>query len=57
MDIDSYIHIFENKNWTEILSMEINDAVNALTNFILNASNPCIPMTGNYYKGKRQTLG
>ena len=43
MDIDSYIQIFENKDWTEITGMEINEAVNALTNFILSASNQCIP--------------
>ena len=43
MDIDSFINIFESKEWNELLSMEIDEAVKALTEFILDAASRCIP--------------
>ena len=43
MNIDAFIHIFENKDWTEIYNMELDDGINALTEFILQASLQCIP--------------
>ena len=43
MNIDAFIHTFENKDWSVIYNMEIDDAITALTEFILDASSQCIP--------------
>ena len=43
MNRDAFIHILEDKDWTEILNKDLDEAVNALTQFILDASNQCIP--------------
>ena len=52
MDIDKFIHIFESKDWTEITNNELGEAVNALTKFILDASNQCIPKRDICIKGE-----
>ena len=43
MNIDEFIHMFEQKDWSEINDMEIDKAVKPVTKFILNAASRCIP--------------
>ena len=54
MNIDKFIQIFESKDWTEINDMEVDEAVIALTEFILDASNRCIPKRSISVKGENK---
>ena len=43
LDIDRFIQIFENKNWDETMNMDVDAAVESLTQFILDAASQSMP--------------
>ena len=51
-NIDKLIHIFEHKDWHEIIDMGIDEAVRYLTKFILDAASCCIPKRKTYIMDK-----
>ena len=52
MNIDEFIHMFEQKDWNEINDMEIDEAVKFLTKLILDAASRCIPKRNIYVHEK-----
>ena len=43
MNIDEFIEIFRNKDWTDTLNKDIDEAVESLSEFVLGAASRCIP--------------